>query len=150
MRSAVDRRHTLGAIAGAALAGTLCPDPLEAAQAAKPWFTISLAQWSLHQALFAKKIDNLDFPMIARKEFADAFETISASTSYGGNPMACAAALASIQVIEEEGLLQNAQRLEVFFQRSAQRLQRAYFIVDDEDGGKPGGTGYAHAGRLSS
>lgn len=65
----MDRRHTLGAIAGAALAGTLCPDPLEAAQAAKPWFTISLAQWSLHQALFAKKIDNLDFPMIARKEF---------------------------------------------------------------------------------
>lgn len=32
-------------------------------------FTISLAQWSLHKALFAKKIDNLDFPAIAKKQY---------------------------------------------------------------------------------
>jgi hypothetical protein len=38
-----------------------------------------------------------------KKEYADAVDKISASTSYGGNPMACAAALASIEVIEEEG-----------------------------------------------
>ncbi|MBD2756045.1 sugar phosphate isomerase/epimerase family protein [Spirosoma validum] len=35
----------------------------------KMWFDISLAEWSLHKALFAKKITNLDFPGIARKEF---------------------------------------------------------------------------------
>ena len=33
------------------------------------FFDISLAEWSLHKALFAKKITNLDFPGIARKEF---------------------------------------------------------------------------------
>ncbi|GAA4450511.1 sugar phosphate isomerase/epimerase [Nibrella saemangeumensis] len=33
------------------------------------FFEISLAEWSLHKALFAKKIDNLDFPAIAKKEF---------------------------------------------------------------------------------
>jgi len=33
------------------------------------FFEISLAQWSLHKALFAKKIDNLDFPVITKKEF---------------------------------------------------------------------------------
>jgi L-ribulose-5-phosphate 3-epimerase len=31
-------------------------------------FKISLAEWSLNRALFAKKIDNLDFPKIAREE----------------------------------------------------------------------------------
>lgn len=35
----------------------------------KLFFDISLAEWSLHKALFAKKITNLDFPAIARKEF---------------------------------------------------------------------------------
>jgi L-ribulose-5-phosphate 3-epimerase len=32
-------------------------------------FKISLAEWSLHKALFAHKIDNLDFPKIAREEY---------------------------------------------------------------------------------
>jgi L-ribulose-5-phosphate 3-epimerase len=32
-------------------------------------FKISLAEWSLHNALFANKIDNLDFPKIAREQF---------------------------------------------------------------------------------
>lgn len=33
------------------------------------FFKISLAQWSLHKALFAKEIDNLDFARIAGEEF---------------------------------------------------------------------------------
>ncbi|MCB0634811.1 MAG: TIM barrel protein [Lewinella sp.] len=33
------------------------------------FFKISLAQWSLHKALFAKEIDNLDFARIARQDF---------------------------------------------------------------------------------
>lgn len=37
--------------------------------AKKRFFEISLAEWSLHKSLFAKKITNLDFPMIAKKEF---------------------------------------------------------------------------------
>lgn len=32
-------------------------------------FKISLAQWSLHKSLFSKKIDNLDFPKIAKEEY---------------------------------------------------------------------------------
>ncbi|MHB1556565.1 MAG: sugar phosphate isomerase/epimerase family protein [Isosphaeraceae bacterium] len=32
-------------------------------------FKVSLAEWSLHKALFAKKIDNLDFPKIAREQY---------------------------------------------------------------------------------
>ena len=32
-------------------------------------FKISLAEWSLHKALFSHKIDNLDFPKIAKEDY---------------------------------------------------------------------------------
>jgi sugar phosphate isomerase/epimerase len=32
-------------------------------------FKISLAEWSLHKALFGKKLDNLDFPKVAREDY---------------------------------------------------------------------------------
>jgi len=58
-------RHLgLGALAAAPLNSILAETI-----AKKPFFDISLAEWSLHKALFAKKITNLDFPAIARKEF---------------------------------------------------------------------------------
>lgn len=41
-----------------------------------------------------------------REQHKESFEKISASSSYGGNPMACAAALASTEVIQEENLLE--------------------------------------------
>lgn len=41
----------------------------EMAETASMFFNISLAQWSLHKALFSGKIDNLDFPAITRNEF---------------------------------------------------------------------------------
>ncbi|MBN1789297.1 MAG: sugar phosphate isomerase/epimerase [Bacteroidales bacterium] len=36
---------------------------------AKPRFKISLAEWSLHKALWAKEMTNLDFPVKAAKDF---------------------------------------------------------------------------------
>jgi 4-aminobutyrate aminotransferase-like enzyme len=51
------------------------------------------------------------FPVTAvavREPYKESFEAVSASSSYGGNPMACAAALASTEVIEQEGLLAHA------------------------------------------
>jgi len=33
------------------------------------FFDISLAQWSLHKAFFAKELDPVDFPVIARKQY---------------------------------------------------------------------------------
>jgi 4-aminobutyrate aminotransferase-like enzyme len=69
--------------------------------------------------------------MVAKAEYGEAFETISASTSYGGNPMACAAALASIEAIEEEGLLENARRLEAFFVKRLARMEQSHRIIGD-------------------
>lgn len=69
--------------------------------------------------------------MVAHERIKDTFDKISASTSYGGNPMACAAALASLQVIEEENLLENAQRLERFFLRRMAQMQAEHPIIGD-------------------
>jgi len=50
---------------------TLVGDSTSVAEQAKNnlFFNISLAQWSLHKALFAKELDNLDFPSKAKKNF---------------------------------------------------------------------------------
>lgn len=43
-----------------------------------PLFKISLAEWSLHKALFAKKLDHLDFPKIAKQDYGiDAIELVN-------------------------------------------------------------------------
>lgn len=44
----------------------------------KPLFRISLAQWSLHKMLFEKKLDNLDFARVTKREFGiDAVEYVN-------------------------------------------------------------------------
>jgi 4-aminobutyrate aminotransferase-like enzyme len=66
-----------------------------------------------------------------REPYMEAFESISASSSYGGNPMACAAALASIEVIEEEGLLEHARELEDLFRARMDKWKEKFAIVGD-------------------
>ena len=69
--------------------------------------------------------------MVVREPYADAVDKISASTSYGGNPMACAAALASIEVVEEEGILEHVRDLEALFARRMANWSTKYTIVGD-------------------
>ncbi len=69
--------------------------------------------------------------MAVREPYADAVDKISASTSYGGNPMACAAALACFEVIEEEGLLEHSMHLEELFKKRMADWTEKYEIVGD-------------------
>jgi 4-aminobutyrate aminotransferase-like enzyme len=69
--------------------------------------------------------------MVVREPYAASVDRISASTSYGGNPMACAAALASIEAIEEEGLLENALRLEGYFVKRLDQMMADHPLVGD-------------------
>jgi 4-aminobutyrate aminotransferase-like enzyme len=74
------------------------------------------------------------FPVTAvavREQYAECFEKISASSSYGGNPMACAAALASTEVIEEENLLEHATHLGNLALRRMERMKDEHPIVGD-------------------
>ena len=55
--------------AGAGLLSFVPSFDLFAKEAGKFNFKISLAQWSLHKALFSAKIGALDFPLVAKKDF---------------------------------------------------------------------------------
>ena len=72
--------------------------------------------------------------MCVSKELAPAIEKISASSSYGGNPMACAAALASIEVIEEENLVERSAHLGELFLKRMNEMKEKYSIVGDARG----------------
>jgi L-ribulose-5-phosphate 3-epimerase len=72
----MNRRQFLeGSLACGALIAAGGAGDVPAKQSGKPEagkigeFKISLAEWSLHKALFAHKIDNLDFPKIAKEEY---------------------------------------------------------------------------------
>ena len=66
-----------------------------------------------------------------REAHKESFESISASSSYGGNPMACAAALASIEVIEEENLLERSSHLGELALRRMKRMAEERSIIGD-------------------
>lgn len=72
--------------------------------------------------------------MCVSEELAPAVEHISASSSYGGNPMACAAALASIEVIEEEGLCERSAHLGELFLRRMNEMKERHPIIGDARG----------------
>lgn len=66
-----DRRgfiKDLGMLSAAAGLSSLIPFE-GSAHAKKEFFTISLAEWSFHKALFAGKMTNLEFPVKAKKDF---------------------------------------------------------------------------------
>ena len=73
MTGSLDRRSFLksaaatGAALGLATSGS--HSLLAAAEVEQPLFKISLAEWSFHKALFDKKMDNLDFPVVAKKDY---------------------------------------------------------------------------------
>ncbi len=62
---------------------------------------------------------------IATPEIADAYPSLTFST-FGGNPVACRAALATIRVIEEEELPKNARRVGDYLREQLEALKEAY------------------------
>jgi 4-aminobutyrate aminotransferase-like enzyme len=72
--------------------------------------------------------------MIVADKYKDVIEKISASTSYGGNPMACAAALASLEVIEEEGLCERSAHLGEILLKRMKEMEAASPIIGEARG----------------
>ncbi len=85
---------------------------------------------------FGKSFGN-GFPvtaLVVKKEYADALNKISASSSYGGNPMACAAALASLEVIEEEDILENVRTVGKAIMKRMEKMKDEHPIIGDVKG----------------
>ena len=76
IRTPLNRREFLiGAFALVPAAKVLA---LNANHVARPWFEISLAEWSLHRTIFSGKMTNLDFPRVAKQDFGiDAIEYVN-------------------------------------------------------------------------
>jgi len=70
---------------------------------------------------------------MARTEIADSFTGLTIST-FGGNPVSMAAALATIQVIEEENLVQNAYEVGGFLREGLESLKEKYPAIGDVRG----------------
>jgi predicted acetylornithine/succinylornithine family transaminase len=61
--------------------------------------------------------------LVARPEFADKLKPGTHAATFGGNPLACAAALATIETIEADGLLKRAEQIGAFFQKRFDALK---------------------------
>jgi len=71
MKNQLDRRNFLKKFvqltAGVSVAGLTGQQSFAAVK--EPLFKISLAEWSLHRALFAKQLDHLDFAKVAKNDY---------------------------------------------------------------------------------
>jgi len=70
---------------------------------------------------------------ITRPEIADAFQGMTIST-FGGNPVTAVAARATIEVIEEENLRENAHTVGAYFRQKLEGLQEKYPLIGDVRG----------------
>ncbi|CEI81349.1 5-aminovalerate aminotransferase DavT [Oceanobacillus oncorhynchi] len=71
---------------------------------------------------------------IASKELMDQWPMGSHATTFGGNPIACAAARASIEVIKEEKLLENARTVGDYALNQLIQLKDKFSIIHDVRG----------------
>jgi len=77
------------------------------------------------------------FPVSAiaiKEEHANVLEKISASTSYGGNPMACAAIVATIEVMQEENILEHATEVGDFMLKQLEEMKERHEIIGEVRG----------------
>lgn len=72
--------------------------------------------------------------VVGKAEIMDRLAPGTLGSTFGGNPTACAAALATLQVIEEEGLLQRAQAIGATITRRLRSLQATYPQLGDVRG----------------
>lgn len=87
--------------------------------------------------VFGKPIGNA-FPLAAvvtTKEIADSFANgMEFFSTFGGNPVACAAGLAVLDVVRDEALQDRALRVGKYWMTELQKLQTCYPLIGDVRG----------------
>jgi len=68
--------------------------------------------------------------MMASEETAAAMVPGKHASTFGGNALACAAAVATIEAIEEENLLENARQQGQYLTAKLEQLKGKHFVVD--------------------
>ena len=67
--------------------------------------------------------------VIAKKEIMDKWPAGAHGGTFGGNPLACAAALETLRIIEEDGLLDNCKKIGGYFKGELMKLKDKYPAV---------------------
>ncbi len=101
----------------------------------KKWFGIE--QWEVTPDILtsAKGMAN-GVPVgltTTTSEIADSYQGLNIAT-FGGNPVACVAAKATIELIEEENLRENAHTVGSYFRAKLEELQAKYPLIGDVRG----------------
>ena len=71
---------------------------------------------------------------IASKELMDQWPLGSHGTTFGGNPIACSVALASLEIIEEENLLENTRNMGEYAVSRLLEMKKEYPMISDVRG----------------
>ncbi|MBN1535698.1 MAG: aspartate aminotransferase family protein [Anaerolineales bacterium] len=77
------------------------------------------------------------FPLgatVASRDLMSQWKAGSHGTTFGGNPMSCAAGLATLQVMREENVLENCRQQGQRFLEGLQALQKKYSIIGEARG----------------
>ena len=68
---------------------------------------------------------------LARADIAHDLKRGMHASTFGGNPIAAAGGIATIQMIEEEHLLENAKKIENYFRQRAEQMQQKCSLIKD-------------------
>ncbi|MCA9077137.1 MAG: aspartate aminotransferase family protein [Planctomycetaceae bacterium] len=69
--------------------------------------------------------------IIATDEVAPSLRPGMHASTFGGNPLACAAGVATVETIEEDGLLENCQQMSDLFRSRFEALQAELPIIEE-------------------
>jgi len=72
--------------------------------------------------------------MIAKKEYADTLTAGTHASTFGGSPVVCAASIAVFDAIEEEGLLQNVEKMSEYIRTGLNALKEKYPLIKEIKG----------------
>ena len=72
--------------------------------------------------------------LVVGPKLADLFQPGHHASTFGGNPLACAAALATIETIEAEGLLNNATKMGELFMAKLRKVAKKYSFIKEVRG----------------
>ena len=72
--------------------------------------------------------------MVARPEVAENLTPGTHAATFGGNPLACAAAIAALETIEEENLLENARKVGEFARGRLEAMKEKFDFIREVRG----------------
>lgn len=69
--------------------------------------------------------------MLAREEVASGFQPGDHASTFGGNPLACAAGVAAMTAVEKENILDNVNKVSSYFKEQLIALQEEFKMIED-------------------